>query len=67
MPVTRAETDPSDFCATATSEARAALAEWQRAALATREGSVRASVCLDAEAARRRIARLVAGQNFGMS
>jgi amidase len=46
-----------DFCAAATPEARAALAERQLAALAERESVVRAFVCHDAEAARRRVAQ----------
>ena len=46
-----------DFCALTTPEARAALAERQLAALAGREAVVRAFVCHDADAARRRIAQ----------
>lgn len=53
--------DSMDFCATSTPEERAALAERQLATLAAREGAVRAFVCLDAEAARRRIAERPAG------
>ena len=45
-----------DFCGVAP-EARAALAERQLAALAERESVVRAFVCHDVEAARRRIAK----------
>jgi Asp-tRNA(Asn)/Glu-tRNA(Gln) amidotransferase A subunit family amidase len=50
------ELDLADFCATETPKARAALAERQLAALAEREAIVRAFVCVDVEAARRRIA-----------
>jgi Asp-tRNA(Asn)/Glu-tRNA(Gln) amidotransferase A subunit family amidase len=50
------EAEEPDFCAAATPDARAALAEWQLAAVASRESVVQAFVCLDAAAARRRIA-----------
>ncbi|HKX10407.1 MAG TPA: amidase [Stellaceae bacterium] len=46
-----------DFCALTTPEARAALADRQLAALAEREPVVRAFVCHDVDAARRRIAQ----------
>lgn len=46
-----------DFCALTTPEARAGLADRQLAALAEREAVVRAFVCHDAGAARRRIAQ----------
>ena len=49
--------EPPDFCAVATPEARAALAERQLAALAEREPVVHALVSSDTEAARRRIAQ----------
>ena len=47
--------DLADFCAATTKEARLALAERQLAALARREVTVRAFVCLDVDAARRRL------------
>ena len=50
-----AEHEDHDFCAAATPEARAALAERQFAALAAREDIVRAFVCRDEETARQRI------------
>jgi Asp-tRNA(Asn)/Glu-tRNA(Gln) amidotransferase A subunit family amidase len=50
-----------DFCAAATPDERAALAERQLAALAQRESVVRAFVCHDTPAARRRLAQHAAG------
>ena len=45
--------DTTDFCATLSPDAHIARAERQLAALAVREGTVRAFVCHDADAARR--------------
>jgi amidase len=55
------EDEPTDFCAAATPEARARLAERQLQALAAREATVRAFVCFDAEAVRQRLAVLPPG------
>ncbi len=52
---------PRDFCAATTPQLRVELAEHQLALLAAREGVIRAFVCLDAEAARRRIGGRIAG------
>jgi len=46
-----------DFCALATADARAEVAHQQLATLASRDPQVRAFVCLDAEDARRQLAR----------
>ena len=54
-----------DFCALETPQARVALAERQLEALAKRESLVRAFVCYDAEAARRRVAAVPAGPLAG--
>ncbi|HET6234541.1 MAG TPA: amidase [Acetobacteraceae bacterium] len=53
--------DASDFCATMSADARAARADRQFGALAARERTVRAFVCHDARAARRRLATSAAG------
>jgi Asp-tRNA(Asn)/Glu-tRNA(Gln) amidotransferase A subunit family amidase len=57
--------EPPDFCAATTQEARAALAERQLAALAAREEVIRAFVCHDADAARRRVASAPPGPLAG--
>jgi Asp-tRNA(Asn)/Glu-tRNA(Gln) amidotransferase A subunit family amidase len=61
MALVSAEPDLADFCAAETPNARAVLAERQLAALAAREATVRAFVCMDVEAARRRIAERPTG------
>jgi len=50
-----------DFCAAETPKARAVLAEAQLAALEEREATVHAFVCMDVEAARRRISERPTG------
>ena len=57
--------EPSDFCAAVTPAAREALVERQLAALAAREDVVRAFVCHDTEAARRRVAAAPPGPLAG--